>query len=71
MEHWASQCPDRKFKQEKKLVNMIISEAGGISGYGNVLPKFLSVCKSPEWWLDTDANVHVYDDIFCFLIRPA
>jgi hypothetical protein len=66
MEHWASQCPDCKFKQEKKLVNMIISEAGGISRYGNVLPKFLSVCKSPEWWLDTGANVHVYDDIFLF-----
>jgi hypothetical protein len=32
MEHWASQCPDHKFKQEKKSVNMIISEAGGTSG---------------------------------------
>jgi hypothetical protein len=52
MEHWASQCLDCKFKQEKKSMNMIISEAGGTSGYGNLLPTVLSVCKSPEWWLD-------------------
>jgi hypothetical protein len=59
MKHWASQCLDRKFKQEKKSVNMIISKAGGTSGYGNLLPTVLSVCKSPEWWLDICANVHV------------
>jgi hypothetical protein len=41
-----SQCLDRKFKQEKKSMNMIISEAGGTSGYGNLLPTVLSVCKS-------------------------
>jgi len=28
-EHWASSCPDRKFKQEKKYANMVISEAEG------------------------------------------
>jgi hypothetical protein len=43
-----SQCPDRKFKQEKKSVNMIISKARGISGYSNLLPTVLLVCKSPE-----------------------
>jgi len=49
-DHWASACPDRKFKrEEKKLVNMVISEAeGGTSGYGNYLPTVLSVCHSPE-----------------------
>jgi hypothetical protein len=26
-EHWASLCPDRKFKQEKKYANMVVSEA--------------------------------------------
>jgi hypothetical protein len=66
MEHWTSQCPDDKFKQEKKSVNMINSEAGGISGYGNLLPTVLLVCKSPEWWLDIDANVHVCADISLF-----
>jgi hypothetical protein len=47
-------------------VNMIISEAGGTSGYSNLLPIVLSVCKSPEWWLDTSANVHVCADISLF-----
>jgi hypothetical protein len=51
---------------------MIISEAEGTSGHGNLLPTILSVCKSPEWWLDTGTNVHVCVDIFYFLlIRPA
>jgi hypothetical protein len=54
--HWASACPDRKFKQEKKpaqekkTTNMVVSEtAEGTSGYGNLLPTVLSVCQSPEW----------------------
>jgi hypothetical protein len=52
-------------------VNMIISEAGGTSGYGKLLPTVLSVCKSPEWWLDIGANVHVCAIFLCFLlIRP-
>jgi hypothetical protein len=45
---------------------MIISEAGGTSGYRNLLIKVLSVCKSPEWWLDTIANVHMCADISLF-----
>jgi hypothetical protein len=55
-DHWASACPDRKFKQEKKpaqenkIVNMVVSEtAEGTSGYVNLLPTVLSVCQSPEW----------------------
>jgi hypothetical protein len=33
---------------------MVISETGeGTSGYGNYLPIVLSVCHSPEWWVDT------------------
>ncbi|WVZ49926.1 hypothetical protein U9M48_001241, partial [Paspalum notatum var. saurae] len=50
-EHWASACPDRKFNQEKKSANMVVSGAReATSGY---------VCHSPEWWADTGANVHV------------
>ena len=49
-EHWASACPDRKYKQEKKSTNMVISETGGgTSRYGNSLPFVLSVCLSLEW----------------------
>jgi hypothetical protein len=49
IDHWASACPDRKFKQEKKpaqekkTVNMVVSETEGTSGYGNLLPIVLSV----------------------------
>jgi hypothetical protein len=43
-EHWVSACPDRKFKQEKKSTNMVVSEAEGeTSGYGNCLHTVLSV----------------------------
>ena len=55
-EHWASACPDRKYKQEKKSANVVISETGGgTSGYGNSLPFVLSVCLSS----DSGANIHV------------
>ena len=63
--HWAKDCPDRKDKQ-KKSANMVISDAGGTSGYGNYLPTVLSVCQSPEWWIDTGANIHVCADISLF-----
>jgi len=48
-------------------VNMVISEAeGGTSGYGNYLPTVVSVYHSPEWWMDTGANIHVCADISLF-----
>ena len=62
-DHFASQCPNRK---GRKSANMVISEARGTSGYGNLLPTVLSVCYSPEWWIDTGANVHVCADISLF-----
>jgi hypothetical protein len=66
-EHWASVCPDRKYKQEKKSSNMVISETGGGTfGYGNSLPLVLSVCLSPEWWMDRGANIYVCTDISLF-----
>jgi hypothetical protein len=66
-EHWASACPDRKYKQEKKSANVVISKTGGrTSGYGNSLPFVLSVCLSPEWWMDIGANIHVCADVSLF-----
>jgi hypothetical protein len=71
-DHWASACLDRKFKQEKKptqekkSINLVVSENEGTSGYGNILPTVLSVCQSPEWWADTGANIHVGADISLF-----
>ena len=66
-EHWTSVCPDCKYKQEKKSVNVVISETGGgTSRYGNSLPFVLSVCLSPEWWMDSGANIHVCADVSLF-----
>jgi hypothetical protein len=45
---------------------MVISEGGGTAGYGNFLPTVLSVYSSPEWWIDTSANIHVCADISMF-----
>jgi len=46
---------------------MVVSETdGGTSGYGNYLPTILLVCHSPEWLMDTEANVHVCADISLF-----
>ena len=66
-EHWASSCPGHKFKQEKKYANMVISEAEGrTSGHGNSLPTVLLVYHSPEWWMDTRANIHVHAEASLF-----
>jgi hypothetical protein len=45
---------------------MVVSEGGGTARYGNFLPTVLSVCSSPEWWIDTSANIHVCADISMF-----
>ena len=46
---------------------MVISETrGGTSGYGNSLLFLLSVCLSPEWWMDSGANIHVCADVYLF-----
>ena len=35
-------------------------------GYDNLLPTVLLVCHSPDWWVDTGANIHVCADISLF-----
>jgi hypothetical protein len=45
---------------------MVIGEIVGTLRYGNVLPTVLSVCHSPEWWIDAGANIHVCADISSF-----
>ena len=62
-DHFAAKCPNRK---GKKSANMIISEPGGTSGYDNLLPTVLSVFCSPDWWVDTGANIHVCADASLF-----
>ena len=66
-QHWAKDCPDRKFIQDKKSANVVTTETGArTSGYGNSLPFVLSVCNSPEWWMDSGANIHVCADVSLF-----
>jgi hypothetical protein len=65
-DHFAAKCPDRKDRKAPKTANMVVSEGGRTSGYGNFLPTILSVCSSPEWWIDTGANIHVCADISMF-----
>ena len=46
---------------------MIVSKAkGGTSRYENSLPIVLLVCHSPEWWVDTGANINVCADASLF-----
>jgi len=66
--YYAKDCPDGKWKPKKKSANMIEAD-GETSGYGNLLYTILLVFHSPDWWVDTGANIHVYADIFfCFLL---
>jgi hypothetical protein len=45
---------------------MVIGKTAGTLTYGNILPIVLSVHHSPEWWIDTGANIHVCADISLF-----
>jgi hypothetical protein len=66
-QHWARECPDRKSTQDKKSANVVTAKTrDGTSGYDNSLPFVLSVCNSPEWWMDSGANIHVCADVFLF-----
>ena len=63
--HYARDYEESKWKLKKKSANMIEAD-GGTSGYGNLLHTILSVFHSPDWWVDTGANIHVCADIFLF-----
>ena len=63
--HYAKDCLDGKWKLKKKSANMIEAD-GGTSGYGNLLHTVLSVFHSPDWWVDTGANIHVCADVSLF-----
>ena len=63
LDRFAAKCSNCK---GKKYANMVISEPRGTSGYGNKLPTVLSVFCSPEWSVDTGANIHVCADTSLF-----
>jgi hypothetical protein len=50
----------------RKSANVIIGDTEkGTSGYGNHAT-VLSVCHLPNWWIDTETNIHVCADISLF-----
>ena len=63
--HYAREWEEARWKPNKKIANIVQTDAG-ISGYGNLLPTVLSVCHSPDWWVDTSANIHVCADVSLF-----
>jgi hypothetical protein len=69
-DHWAPNCPNRFDKRQQgkggKTANVVIGDTEmKDAGYG-IFPTVLSICHSPEWWIDTGANVHVCVDISMF-----
>jgi hypothetical protein len=67
-DHWAPSCPNRFDKRGNsgKTANVVIGDTEMKDvGYG-ISPTVLSVCNSPEWWIDTGANTHVCSDISMF-----
>ena len=69
--HFARECPEAKWKPPaQKSVNTVETEAA-TSGYGKFLPFAFSVCYSPDWWVDTGANIHVCADFSLFSFYQA
>ena len=68
--HWAPSCPNRFDKRSHgnsgKSANVVLGDVEmKDAGYG-ICPTVLSVCNSPDWWIDTGANIHVCADISMF-----
>ena len=70
--HFVRECPEAKWKPPppQKSVNTIETEAA-TSGYGKILSSTFSVCYSPDWWIDTSANIHVCADFSLFSFYQA
>jgi hypothetical protein len=70
--HFFGECPEAKWKPppSQKSANTIETEAA-TPGYGNLLPSAFLVYYSPDWWVDTSANIHVCADIFLFSFYQA
>jgi hypothetical protein len=68
--HWAPSCPKRfdkrSYGNDGNSANIVVGDTDmKDAGYG-IFPTILSVCHSPEWWIDTCANIHVCADISMF-----
>jgi hypothetical protein len=68
--HWAPSCPKRFDKRSHgnggNSVNVVVGDTDMKDAGYDIFPTILSVCHSPEWWIDTGANIHVCADISMF-----
>ena len=67
-DHWAPNCPNRFDRRGNsgKSSNVVIGDVEMKDAGNGIIPTVLSVCNSPEWWIDTGANTHVCSDISMF-----
>jgi hypothetical protein len=68
--HWAPRCPKhfdkRSHGNNDNSANVVVGDTKMKDvGYG-IFPTIILVCHSPEWWIDTSANIHVCADISMF-----
>jgi len=68
--HWAPSCPNCYDKRHPgkgaKTANVFIGDIDMKDGGYGIFPTIHSVCHSPDWLIDTGANVHVCGDISMF-----
>jgi hypothetical protein len=70
LNYWAPSCPKRFDKRSHRnggnSANVVVGDTNmKDAGYG-IFSTILLVCHSPEWWIDTGANIHVCADISMF-----
>jgi hypothetical protein len=70
LNHWDPSCPKRFDKRPHgnsgNSANVVVGDTKMKDAWYGIFPTILSVCHSPEWWIDTGANIHVYGDISMF-----
>ena len=66
--YWAPDCPEHHDNcgNGGKSANVVIGDAEMKDVAYGISPTVLSVCNSPEWWIDTGANTHVCSDVSMF-----
>jgi hypothetical protein len=66
--HSTYEYKDHEWKKNKMFANIVIrNSTTGTSGYRNLLT-LLSVCHSPEWWVDTSLIFICVLKFPCFIL---
>jgi hypothetical protein len=68
--HWAPSYPKlfdkRSHGNGDNSANVVVGDTNMKDAEYGIFPTILSVCHSPEWWIDTGANINVCADISIF-----